>query len=144
MLEAAGYDTVVSPQIRAEIWAKLLGNATFNPVTALTRSFIREAYGDPATLAIVRSGMAEVLAVAGALGDAPAITIEERLALSPLRGDIRTSTLQDVLAGRRLETGALVRAVVEFGAYTGVSTPTLARLDALVSALDRALATARR
>jgi 2-dehydropantoate 2-reductase len=136
---AAGYETIVSDRIRAEIWSKLLGNGTFNPLTALTRQFIREAYEDPRTLALVRTGMTEVLAVAAALGDAPSITIEERLAISPIRGDIRTSTLQDVEAGRSLETGPLLGAIVELAALTGVATPTLAILDALVSALDRSI-----
>jgi 2-dehydropantoate 2-reductase len=139
LFTAAGYETIVSDRIRAEIWSKLLGNATFNPLTALTRQYIREAYEDPRTLALVRAGMAEVLAVASALGDAPEITIDHRLAISPIHGDIRTSTLQDVEAGRALETRPLIGAIVELAALTGVVTPTLATLDALVSALDRSI-----
>jgi 2-dehydropantoate 2-reductase len=144
MLSGAGYETLVSDRIRAEIWSKLLGNATFNPLTALTRQFIREAYEDARTLAIVRAGMAEVLAVAASLGDAPDITIDERIAISPIHGDIRTSTLQDAQAGRALETRPLVSAIVELAGRTGVPTPTLATLDALVSALDRSIARAGR
>jgi 2-dehydropantoate 2-reductase len=139
VLRDAGYETVVSERIRAEIWAKLLGNGTFNPLTALTRQYIREAYEDPRTLGIVRTGMAEVLAVAAAVGDAPDITIDHRLAISPIHGDIRTSTLQDVEAGRRLETGPLIGAIVELGRLMRVATPTLDLLDALVSALDRTI-----
>ncbi len=142
-LTRAGFETVLSGRIRSEIWSKLLGNATFNPLTALTRQFIREAYEDPGTLALVRAGMREVLAVADALGDAPEITIDERLAISPIHGDIRTSTLQDVEAGRPLETRALLGAIVELAALRDVRTPTLAMLDALVSALDRSVARSR-
>jgi len=143
LFASAGYETIVSDRIRAEIWSKLLGNATFNPLTALTRQYIREAYEDPRTLALIRAGMAEVLAVAAALGDAPEITIEHRIAISPIHGDIRTSTLQDVEAGRALETRALIGAIVELAARVGAATPTLATLDALVSALDRSLARRR-
>jgi len=143
LFAGAGYETSVSDRIRAEIWSKLLGNATFNPLTALTRQYIREAYEDRRTLELIRTGMAEALAVAAALGDAPAITIDHRLAISPIHGDIRTSTLQDVEAGRPLETRALVGAIVELATRLDVATPTLAALDALVSALDRSLTRGR-
>jgi 2-dehydropantoate 2-reductase len=135
-LTKAGFAIRLTDRLRADVWQKLLGNMSFNPVTALTRAFTREAAVDPGTRAIVREMMAEGLAVAQALGDAPQITVDERIAMSPVVGDVRTSTLTDVLAGRRLEIGALLGAVAELGDRLDVPVPTTKRVFALVALLD--------
>lgn len=140
VMRAAGFDAHVSEQLRPEIWSKLLGNVNFNPISALTHAYVREIYEDPAAMAVVRETMNETIAVSRALGDAPPMTVDQRLALTPLAGDVRTSMLQDVEAGRRLEIAPIVGAVVELGTLTGVATPATRQLLALVSLLDRTLA----
>jgi 2-dehydropantoate 2-reductase len=143
LLRTAGFDVAESEHIRRDVWQKLLGNMSFNPVTALTRTFIAEAATDAGAISIVRAMMGEGLAVAAALGDAPAIKVDQRIAMSPLVGLVRTSTLQDVEAGRPMEIGPLVGAVVELGARLGVPTPATRRTHGLVALLDRTLAAAR-
>jgi len=138
-MRAAGFDAGVRDRLRPEIWSKLLGNVNFNPISALTRAYVREIYEDPAIMESVRATMHETLAVARALGDGPDMTVDERLALTPLAGDVRTSMLQDVEAHRRLEIAPIVGAVVELGGLAGVPTPATRQLLALVSLLDRVL-----
>jgi len=139
-MRAAGFDADVSEHLRAEMWSKLLGNVNFNPISALTHAYVREIYENAAVMALVRETMYETVAVARALGDAPAMTVEERLALTPLAGDVRTSMLQDAEAGRRMEIAPIVGAVVELGALAGVPTPATQHVLALVTLLDRTLA----
>jgi 2-dehydropantoate 2-reductase len=136
-LEGAGFPVRRTPAIRAELWTKLMGNAAFNPVSILTRAGLGTMARDPGTRAVVARVMAETVAVAAALGDAPDISIEDRLALTERLGDHKTSTLQDLEAGRRLELDALTGAVVELADLTGVAVPQLRTLHALASLLAR-------
>jgi 2-dehydropantoate 2-reductase len=139
-MRGAGFDASVSEHLRPEIWSKLLGNVNFNPISALAHAFVREIYEDAGAMALVRATMNETIAVARALGDAPPMTVDERLALTPLAGDVRTSMLQDAEAGRHMEIAPIVGAVVELGTLTGVETPVTRTLLSLVSLLDRTLA----
>ena len=135
-LRRAGFDAPLSPAVRRDVWAKLLGNLNFNPISALTRSTMAEMFADPAIVALIRQTMIEGMTVADALGDAPRITVEERLAASP-RNETRTSMLQDLEAGRPFELDAIVGSVVEIANIAGIATPAMSMIFALAALLDR-------
>lgn len=127
----AGFKSPVSKDIRGEIWVKLWGNATFNPISALTHATLEQICRHPAGRELARSMMAEAQAVAESLGVKFKITLEQRLAGAEAVGAHKTSMLQDIEAGRGLELEALVGSVVELGRITGTPTP---RLDAIYGA----------
>ncbi|MCM0018690.1 MAG: 2-dehydropantoate 2-reductase [Tagaea sp.] len=131
MLRAAGFAVDTEADIRRAVWAKLLGNVGFNPVSALERATVAAIVGAPRPLATVRAAMIETLAVARAVGRAPDIGIDARIEQARRLGDFKTSMLQDREAGRAMEIGALLDAPREIGALAGVPTPTL---DALARA----------
>ena len=141
--EAAGLRTRLVPDLRRALWEKLLGNVTLNVAGALTRATTVEMLDDPGTLDVLRSAMHEALAVAAALGDAPEVDVEARLARVP-RHAFKTSMLQDVERGRPLETGAIAEAVVELADRTATPVPVIRVLAALVRTLDASLARERR
>lgn len=132
----AGLKAPIDPAIRREVWSKLLGNAAFNPISALTRAITSEMLEDPAVLALVRQVMEETSAVAAALGVEIGMAIDERIAGARRYGDNKTSMLQDLLAGRPLELDPLVGAIVELGERAGVATPALRHVHALAALLD--------
>jgi 2-dehydropantoate 2-reductase len=136
MLAKAGLKAPVQTRIRNEIWLKLLGNATFNPVSALTQASLADMVTSPLTRDLVRTLMEEVDAVAKAMGVEVPLTIEKRMAGAAATGDHKTSMLQDLEAGRPLEVDALVGAVVELAADAGVPVPTLSVVYRLVKLLD--------
>ena len=137
-LTRAGFRVEVGDAPRAEVWAKLLGNAAFNPISAVTRSNMGRIIRQPRALALARGVMLECLAVATALGDAPAIDIDQRIAVSP-RGDTKTSMLQDLEAGRPLELDPLLGAVVELGERCGVPVPLCSALYGLAALVNAPL-----
>ena len=136
MLVKAGLKAPIQTRIRNEIWLKLLGNATLNPLSALTRATLAEIISSPVTSELVRTLMEEVDAVAGAVGVDVALSIEKRMAGAAATGDHKTSMLQDLEAGRPLEVDALVGAVVELADAAGVPVPTLSVVYRLVKLLD--------
>jgi 2-dehydropantoate 2-reductase len=138
-LAGAGLRAPVQTRMREEIWLKLLGNATLNPVGALTRATLGQMLGDPGTRALIRALMVEVQAVGRALGIEPPIGIDRRLEGSARIGDHRPSMLQDVDAGRPLEVEALVGSVVELGHRMDVPVPALEVVYQLTRQLDRSL-----
>jgi len=119
----AGLRCPVTTHIRQEIWAKLLGNVAFNPISALTRGTLAGMARDPGVRDIVRSIMTEVAAVANQLGVEIPISIEQRIAGAEKVGEHKTSMLQDLEAGRPLELDAVVGAVVELGERLGIAMP---------------------
>ncbi len=129
-LVAGGLKAPVEANIRDEIWIKLLGNAVFNPLSVLTRATLAAMCRHPGTRALAREGMSECLAIASALGARPRIDLEKRLQGAERVGEHRTSTLQDLEAGKRLELDALLVAVVELAELTGTPAPTLRALAA--------------
>jgi 2-dehydropantoate 2-reductase len=129
-LVAGGLKAPVEADIRDEIWIKLLGNAVFNPLSVLTRATLAAMCRHPGTRALAREGMSECLAIASALGAHPRIDLEKRLQGAERVGEHRTSTLQDLEAGKRLELDALLVAVVELAELTGTPAPTLRGLAA--------------
>ncbi len=117
---AAGLKCPVTTRLRHEIWVKLLGNASLNPVSALTRATIVQMVRDPGVGPVIRAIMEEVEAVSHKLGMELPITIDQRMAGAERVGEHKTSMLQDLEAGRPMELEALVGAVVEVGERVGL------------------------
>jgi 2-dehydropantoate 2-reductase len=132
VLTAAGLKAPVRKKIRDDIWFKLLGNATFNPVSVLTRATLEQMGRDPEAREVIRRMMTEAVAVATALGTSFAMDIEKRIDAAMEVGAHRTSMLQDFEQGRPLELEALVAAVTEMGRLVAVPTPTIDAILALV------------
>jgi 2-dehydropantoate 2-reductase len=119
-LIASGLRCPVITRIRHEIWVKVLGNASFNPVSALTRATLVQMVRDPGVCSVIRSIMQEVEALSHKLGIELPVTIEQRIAGAEKIGEHKTSMLQDLEAGRPMELEALVGAVVELGERVGL------------------------
>lgn len=139
-LIAAGLRCPVSTKFRQEIWVKLLGNATFNPISALTGATLVQMAQHPEVSQLVRESMREVEAVANRLGIEMPITIEQRIAGAAKVGEHKTSMLQDVEAGRRMELEAVVGAVIELGERLGIVMPTTRAVYACASILNDRIA----
>jgi len=138
-LSAAAIDARFTPDIRAEIWAKLLGNAALNPISALARADIGEILDHPPTRRLVREVMEEVVALAASLGTTIPQTPDERIERSRAVGRVRTSMLQDVDRGVALEVDGILGPLVEISEWTGVAAPRLAALHAATSLLSLSL-----
>ncbi len=137
-LVAAGLQAPVRTDIRSEIWLKLWGNLSFNPISALTRSTLAAIVADPGTRAAARAMMVEAQAIAEALGIAFPLDVDRRIEGAGAVGEHKTSMLQDLERGRPMEIDALVGAVQELGQLTGVATPTIDLVLALVRRLAAA------
>ena len=138
-LAGAGLKAPVQARIRHEIWLKLLGNATFNPVSALARATLAQMGALTESRQLVRALMGEVDSVARALGVEVEVGIERRLEAGFAVGEHKTSMLQDVEAGRPLEVEALVGAVCELGDHLRLDLPHLRSVYALGKLLDRSI-----
>jgi 2-dehydropantoate 2-reductase len=136
MLVRAGFKSFVLDDIRSEIWLKLWGNLSFNPISALTRATLAAICRDPGTRALAADMMREAQQIAEKLGITFRHTIEKRIAGAEAVGEHKTSMLQDVEAGRTLEIEALVGAVVELGRLTETPTPHIESVYACVKALE--------
>ena len=133
----AGFKSPVTTRIRTEIWVKILGNIAFNPLSALTRATLVQMVRDPDVVALVRSIMAEVEAVAGKLNIEMPISIDKRIAGAEKVGEHKTSMLQDLEAGRPLELEAVVGAVLELAGRVGVPMPNTQAVYACTKLLER-------
>ncbi len=131
-LTGAGLKARVRTDIRTEIWVKLLGNLTFNPISALTRATLGEIIGFGPTRDLAAATMAEAREVADRLGITFGVTVEQRIRGAAQMASHRTSTLQDIEAGRPTEVEWLVGTVAELGRMVDVPTP---RIDALYACL---------
>ncbi len=136
----AGFKAPVLDNIRSEIWLKLWGNLTFNPISALSHGTLEGICQYPLTRDLAASMMAEAQAVAGQLGITFRVTIDKRIGGAEKVGKHKTSMLQDVEAGRAPEIDALVGSVVELGRLTGTPTPHIATAYALVKLLAKTMA----
>ena len=139
----AGFKAPIARDIRSELWIKLWGNLSFNPISALTHATLQDICRWPATRELASRMMQEGQAVAEALGVRFKITLQQRLAGAEAVGAHKTSMLQDVEAGRALELDALVGAVIELGRISGTPTPTIEAVYAATSLLARSLAAQR-
>jgi 2-dehydropantoate 2-reductase len=118
---ASGLRCPVTTRLRHEIWVKVLGNASLNPVSALTRATLVQMVRDPGVCSVIRNIMQEVEAVSRKLGMELPVSIDQRMAGAENVGEHKTSMLQDLEAGRPMELEALVGAVVELGERVGLS-----------------------
>ncbi len=131
-LIAAGLKSPVRPRIRDEIWLKLWGNLSFNPVSVLTHATLETLARDGGTRAVIAAMMEEAKAVGEKLGVRFAMSVAERIKTAESVGAHKTSMLQDLEAGRPMEIEALVGVVAELGRLVGVATPTIDTVYALV------------
>ena len=138
-----GMQSPVLTDIRAEMWLKLWGNMTFNPLSALSRGTLAGICQYPPTRELARAMMTEAQAIATKLGISFRVPIEKRIAGAERVGHHKTSMLQDVEAGRALETDALLGSVIELGRMTDTPTPHLDAVFALTKLLEQSLAQAR-
>jgi 2-dehydropantoate 2-reductase len=136
MLVRAGLKAPVQTRIRNEIWLKVLGNATLNPVSALTGATLVDIITSPTSRELARTLMEEVDAVARAMGAEVAVSIDKRMEGAAAVGAHKTSMLQDLEAGRPLEVDALLGAVVELADGAGVAVPSLRVVYRLTKLLD--------
>jgi 2-dehydropantoate 2-reductase len=137
LLEQAGFETTVSPFIQRDIWFKLWGNMTFNPVSALTGATGDRILDDDLVREFVSAVMLEAQAVGRAVGVPIEQTPQERHAVTRKLGAFRTSMLQDLEAGRPLEIDALIGAVHEIGGHLGHAMPHTGALLGLVRLMAR-------
>ena len=142
-LTRAGFKAPVSSDLRSEIWLKLWGNLTFNPISALAHSTLVDICQFPLSRDLAVNMMREAEAVATRLGITFRVSLEKRIAGAEKVGKHKTSMLQDVEAGRDPEIDALVGAVIELGRATGTPTPHIETVYALVKLLGRTIATER-
>lgn len=136
----AGFKAPVSRDIRSELWIKLWGNLSFNPISALTHATLEQICRFGPTRALAAAMMREAQAVAEKLGVRFKISLEQRIAGAEAVGAHKTSMLQDVEHGRALELEALIGAVVELGRITETPTPTIDAIYAATSLLAQTLA----
>lgn len=134
-MTAGGLKCPVEPDLRDDIWIKLLGNISFNPISALSRATMAQICRHRDTKALVETMMHETLEVAAAVGCRPRISVERRLAGAERVGDHKTSTLQDLEKGKPLELDVLLAAVVELAALTKTPVPKLCAVHALADLL---------
>jgi len=131
-LIAAGFKAPIRPQIRNEIWVKLWGNLSLNPVSALTGGTLEQICRDPGTHAIIRAMMVEAEAIGEKLGASFGVDVDRRIAGAEAVGAHKTSMLQDLELGRPMEVDALVTAVQELGRLTQTPTPTIDIVQSLI------------
>ena len=139
----AGFKSPVARDIRAELWIKLWGNLSFNPISALTHATLEDICRFPLTRTLAERMMTEAQAVGEKLGIEFKISLAKRIAGAEAVGSHKTSMLVDVEHGRALELEALVGAVVELGRITGVPTPTIEAIYAAASLLGHTLSQQR-
>ena len=123
LLKKAGFSASVSPQIQKDIWYKLWGNMTINPISAFTGATTDRILDDDLVRGFVSAMMLEAKAIGAAIGIPIDQQPEDRHAVTRKLGAFRTSMLQDVQSGKPVELDALVSAVRELGQLTGVATP---------------------
>lgn len=125
LLSDAGFRVPVRPRIRDEMWVKLWGNVSLNPISALTGGTLVQMIDDPDVCGVIRAVMVEAQAVGEALGVRFAIDVDKRIAGARDVGEHKTSMLQDLELGRPMEIDALVASVQELGRIVEVPTPAI-------------------
>jgi len=136
-LMAAGLKAPVRPRLRDEIWIKLWGNLSFNPISALTHATLDVLCTDEGTRPVARNMMLEAQTIAEKLGVKFPIDVERRIDGGAAVGAHRTSMLQDLEQGRPMEIDALVGSVQELGRVTDTPTPTIDTVLALIKLRGR-------
>ena len=139
-LGRAGFKAPITSDIRGEIWLKIWGNLSFNPISALSHATLVDLLQFPLTRELSIAMMREAEAIANTLGIRFRVGIDKRIAGAEKVGAHKTSMLQDVEAGKPIELDALVGAVVELGRLTGTPTPHIDAVYACASLLAKTLA----
>ena len=137
--KAAGFKTPISSDIRSELWLKLWGNLSFNPISALTHATLEEICLDPLTRELAANMMREAQSIGEKLGVQFKVSLDRRIAGAQAVGQHKTSMLQDVEMGRPLELQALMGAVIELGQITKTPTTTITSVYALANLLAKNL-----
>ena len=132
LMIAGGLKAPVRPRIRDEIWIKLWGNCSFNPVSALTGATLDEIGNDPGSRQLVTEIMTEVQAIGEAAGARFGVSIDKRIAGATAIVGHKPSTRQDIEAGRPLEIDPILTAVIELADRLEIEAPALARVTALL------------
>jgi 2-dehydropantoate 2-reductase len=139
VFKGAGFKSPISNDIRSEIWLKLWGNLSFNPISALTHATLEDICVFPATRELAANMMREAQVIGEKLGVQFKVSLEKRINGAQAVGQHKTSMLQDVELGRPLEFEALVGSVMELGRITETPTPNITAVYALVSLLANKL-----
>ncbi|HOX89860.1 MAG TPA: 2-dehydropantoate 2-reductase [Burkholderiaceae bacterium] len=137
LLAQAGFEAEATSDIRLAVWTKLVGNLSFNPVAALTGYRMDQLCADEGVVEVIRASMLEAMAVAEHLGVRIPMTPEARIELARQLGAARISMMQDLEAGRRLELGPIVEAVMELAQDAGLAMPVTRHVHALTRARAR-------
>ncbi|HET7362162.1 MAG TPA: 2-dehydropantoate 2-reductase [Burkholderiales bacterium] len=137
-LQAAGFEVIVTPTIEKEFWVKLLGNVSFNPVSALTMSSADRLIEMPGVKGYMVNIMREVLAIGRAVGVDANIDPEARIDMARALGKFKTSMLQDMEAGKALEIDGLLAGTLEIARKAGVPAPYTEMLFGLIKARAQA------
>ena len=138
-METARFEVKLTQRIRDEIWTKLIGNLSYNPVAALTLARMNDIHANPDLLALIRVLMQESMRVAEAYGARITVSMEERIEIARKLGDAKISMHQDVDRRRPLEIDAIVGSVVELGRKAGIATPMTDAVHALITERARHL-----
>jgi 2-dehydropantoate 2-reductase len=139
LLTEAGFKSFQINDIRAEMWLKLWGNMSFNPISAMTHATLVDICQFDLTRTLARNLMSEAQDVANRLGITFRVDIDRRIGGAEKVGAHKTSMLQDVEAGRTLEIDAIIAVVAELGGLVGVPTPSIDAVHAMVALLDETL-----
>ncbi len=135
----AGFKSFVLPDIRSEIWLKLWGNLSFNPISALTHATLVDICQFPQTRALAAQMMTEAQEIAEKLGASFRVSLDRRIEGAENVGKHKTSMLQDVEAGKALEIDGMLGVVIELGEQTATPTPAMNTVYALVSLLNKTI-----
>jgi 2-dehydropantoate 2-reductase len=135
----AGFKSPVLPDIRSEIWLKLWGNLTFNPISSMTHATLEDICQYPLTRELAANMMSEAQTIGEKLGAGFRVPLQKRIEGAEKVGKHKTSMLQDVEAGRPMEIDGMLGVVVELGEMTETPTPTLKALYACASLLNKTI-----
>lgn len=138
-LDAAGFEAVRSTNIRLDVWTKLIGNLSFNPIAALTGYLMNQIVADEGLLDVIREMIVEGMAVARHYGVQVPMTPDQRIDIARQLGAAKISMLQDLEQRRRLELDAIVGSVIELAGKAAIPVPTIRHVHALAAARARAL-----
>jgi 2-dehydropantoate 2-reductase len=136
-LDGAGFEAQASSDIRLDVWVKLLGNLSFNPVAALTGYLMNEICGDEDVLDVIRAMMVEGMAVSEHYGYPMPMTPDQRIDIARQLGAAKISMLQDLERGRPLELAAVVGSVIELAELARIPVPSIRMVHALTQARAR-------
>jgi 2-dehydropantoate 2-reductase len=138
-LDAAGFEAVRSGDIRLDVWTKLIGNLSFNPIAALTGYLMNQIVADEAVLGVIRAMIVEGMAVARHYDVTVPMTPDQRIDIARELGAAKISMLQDLEQRRRLELDAIVGSVIELAEMANIPVPTIRHVHALAAARAKVL-----